>query len=131
MPVISDADYRCKPNRGWSVSSYLAVILTALVILSVKAIAAIDTARSQNGPIIYAIEVTGNRATSSKLILRQMKIKPGMIASPKALEKDRLNIESLGLFNRVEMQLDEDEGRAVVQVRVTEPFYIYPYLIGR
>jgi len=60
-----------------------------------------------------------------------MKLKPGMIATPKALERDRLNIESLGLFNRVEMQLAEDEGRAVVQVRVTEPFYIYPYLIGR
>ncbi|NQT34337.1 BamA/TamA family outer membrane protein [bacterium] len=85
--------------------------------------------RNDNGePVIYAIEVIGNRRTSTDLILREMKLKPGMIVTEKDLIEDQKRIASLGLFNRVEMKLAADEGRAVVQVDVTEPFYIYPYI---
>ncbi len=87
------------------------------------------TQRNDNGkPVIYAIEVIGNRKTSTNLILREMKLKPGMIVTGKDLTEDQKRIASLGLFNRVEMKLAADEGRAVVQVEVTEPFYIYPYI---
>jgi outer membrane protein assembly factor BamA len=79
--------------------------------------------------IIYAIRVVGNRTTNQALILREIDLKPGMEATPKLLEHDRLHLLSLGIFNQVEMSLVSDRGRSVVLIRVTERFYIYPYPI--
>ena len=90
-----------------------------------------DSGYIKTDPVIYAIEITGNRVTDARLILREMKLKPGMVASAKAIEADRLRIESLGLFNSVQIGFAEDAGRAVVHVRVSEPYYIYPYFVGR
>jgi len=73
--------------------------------------------------------VVGNHVTNEKLILREMKLAPGRRADPELLESDRLHILSLGIFNQVEISLATDLGRAVVLVKVTERFYIYPYPI--
>ena len=80
-------------------------------------------------PVIYAIEVIGNRITQTDFILREMSLKPGMTADRERLEADRLRLESLGLFNRVEISIASDKGRAVVIVTVTEPLYIYVFPI--
>ncbi|MCF7810167.1 hypothetical protein K9N50_04170 [bacterium] len=93
-------------------------------------IAAASKDSSKNAPTIYAIEVTGNQITSSELIIHEMILKPGMIATPEALALDQKNIESLGLFNRVQLSLVSDADRAVLQVEVSEPFYIYPFVFG-
>ena len=82
-------------------------------------------------PEVYAIKVIGNRMTSTDLILREMTLRPGMVATPELLEESQMRLSSLGLFNRVELRTVVDEGRAVVLVIVTERFYIYPFLIGR
>jgi len=87
--------------------------------------AADSTYANAESPVIYAIIVRGNEVTSENLILREMMLKPGMIASEESLERDRLKISSLGLFNRVVVEVVEDEGRAVVLVSVTEQLYIY------
>ncbi|MDP8239052.1 MAG: POTRA domain-containing protein [Candidatus Hatepunaea meridiana] len=110
-------------------SNFIALLLSFIFISCNPALSE-EKNKIQTNPIIYAIEVSGNRVTSNELILRQMKLKPGMTATQKALENDRLNIASLGLFNRVEIILASDEGRSVVQVIVNEPFYIYPYIIA-
>jgi len=102
-------------------------LILSIVGITARCLSAEISDKTQTYPIIYAIEIVGNRVTSAELILREMKLKPGMVATPEALREDQLHIASLGLFNRVEMMLASDEGRAVVQVVVTEPFYIYPY----
>ncbi|HHE46228.1 MAG TPA: hypothetical protein ENL08_00820 [Bacteroidetes bacterium] len=130
MSVNSQADLNHRPGASESIRRMMTVVFVFLAIIYSHSRAQ-DTTGIPDEPIIYAVEIIGNRVTSDKLILREMKLKPGMTATPKALEKDRLNIESLGLFNRVVVELAEDEGRAVVQVTVTEPFYIYPFLTGR
>lgn len=78
-------------------------------------------------PEIYAIKIVGNEVTSDRLILFQMKLKPGMVYTEKTLEEDRLRIASLGLFNRVEAQVAHAKGRAIVLITVTEKLYIYPF----
>ena len=80
---------------------------------------------NHKNPVVYAIKVEGNNVTSDKLILREMMLRPGIVATQELIKRDRLRLESLGLFNRVLVSLVEDEGRAVVLVTVTEPFYIY------
>ncbi len=80
-------------------------------------------------PVIYAIRIVGNRVTSEELIRREMILEKGMLATPTALERDRLRLEATGLFNRVQMLIIADESRAVLQVKVTEPFYVFPFLI--
>ena len=82
-----------------------------------------------SAPVIYAVTVTGNRLTAESFIIREMRLKPGMRATIKALERDRAHLRSLGLFNRVEFKVSSDRGRAVVKVEVSEPFYLYPILI--
>ncbi len=82
-------------------------------------------------PEIYAIKVVGNDVTNENLILREMKLAPGKRADPELLEADRFHLLSLGVFNHVELTIISDLGRAVVLVRVTERFYIYPYPIFR
>ncbi len=80
-------------------------------------------------PTIWAIKIIGNRITSNELIRREMTLKPGMVADKEAIEKDRLRLMSLGLFNYVDISLSSDLGRAVLIVKVSEKLYIYPYPI--
>lgn len=80
-------------------------------------------------PEVYAIEIVGNKVTSTDFILKEMRVRPGMVVTSEMLESDRLHLASLGLFNRVQVKLASDEGRAVVMVIVNEPFYIYLFPI--
>jgi len=82
-------------------------------------------------PTVYAIKIVGARVTRPEMILREMRLKRGMRASPELLESDRYHLLSLGLFNHVEVSVISDQGRAVVLVRLTERFYVYPYPIFR
>jgi len=114
-----------------------AAVISLALMSSLCDVAAAEEAAGESGgagesyPVIYAVKVVGNRWTQSDFILREMKIKVGMEADPDALEYDRLHLLSLGLFNQVEISLASDRGRAVVLVRITERFYIYPYPIFR
>jgi outer membrane protein assembly factor BamA len=90
-----------------------------------------EGAKPYKNLIVYAIEITGNRVTTDDLILREMSLKIGVTITPELLEKDRLRLSSLGIFNRVEIRIGEDLGRAVVIVEVSEPFYIYLFPIAR
>ena len=113
-------------------SEYLRLMIFGIfvVLLASDVLTAGEPDSTRDAPIIYAIQVIGNQTTATELILREMSLKPGMRATLEAMRKDQLNIASLGLFNRVKLQLASDEGRAVVQVEVTEPFYFYPYIFS-
>ena len=87
------------------------------------------SAETDDYPVIYAIKIVGNHVTNEALIKREMKLVPGEAADPELLEIDRNHLLSLGVFNQVELSFVTDLGRAVVLVRVTERFYIYPYPI--
>jgi len=78
-------------------------------------------------PIIYAIKIVGNYQTKTEFILREMKLKPGVSASPALIHEDELHLSSLGIFNRVKISIVSDESRALALVTVNEPFYYYLY----
>jgi len=102
------------------------LLAISVVLIRIGSVPAADsTSDGLELPVIFAITILGNDITSEKFILREMILKPGMIASSEALERDRLKLASLGLFNRVVVEVVEDEGRAVVLVTVTEQWYIY------
>ena len=124
----------CSANPAYCLRNVVLYWISLIIWLPLQTVSEATPTDMEVGkvdPVIYAIEVIGNRVTKTNLILREMRLKPGMIATPKAIELDRMNIESLGLFNRVQIRIAEDADRAVLQVQVTEPFYIYPYLLGR
>ncbi|MDZ7271633.1 MAG: BamA/TamA family outer membrane protein [candidate division KSB1 bacterium] len=75
---------------------------------------------------VVQIVVSGNHHTRDFVILREMKTKPGDILDPYKLELDRLRVESLGLFTRVEaLPVRTDQGLVVV-ILVSERWYVFP-----
>ncbi len=108
--------------NGFEVSAAVMALLISLLVIAMAGQAA---ERADKLPVIYAVEVIGNRVTSERFIKHEMSLRPGMTATPEQLEADRLHLESLGLFNHVEVRLAVDEGRAVVLVTVTEPLFYY------
>lgn len=106
-------------------------ILFLAVLLALNSSISASDAKNSDAPVIYAIKVSGNSVTTTDFILQQMILIPGMTATEELIEENRLRLESLGLFNRVEMRVVSDEGRAVVYVIVTEPWYIYTYPLVR
>ncbi len=73
-----------------------------------------------------AIEIEGNEVTRKEIILREMHLRVGAVASRNSLEIDLLRIRDLNLFNRVEFILTEQNGKNILIVRVTEKWYIFP-----
>ncbi len=81
---------------------------------------------------IKKIVILGNKKTHASVIRREMKVRENQHATVRELEMDRLRIESLGLFNRVEMQLRplDREGREYeLEITVTEQWYLFPFPI--
>ncbi|MFH0765450.1 MAG: POTRA domain-containing protein [Calditrichota bacterium] len=77
--------------------------------------------------VIYAVQIVGNYQTKTEFILREMKLRPGVMVTPALIREDELHLSSLGIFNRVNITIASDEGRAVALVTVNEPFYYYLY----
>ncbi len=78
---------------------------------------------------VVQIVVSGNHHTRDFVILREMKTTAASRLDLQQLELDRLRIESLGLFTRVEaVPLKTDEG-VVIVVLVSERWYLFPFPI--
>lgn len=60
-----------------------------------------------------------------------MSIQPGKWATPEMAYSDQLHLQSLGIFNYVNIKGAQEEGRGVVTVEVSEEFYLYPTPILR
>lgn len=87
---------------------------------------------SQNVPgaaVVDSIAIVGNKMTEAYVILDEMTLKRGSLATPTQLAFDRDRILSLGLFNAVELQFDSLNTPQTLYVRVRERWHIIPHLI--
>ena len=78
---------------------------------------------------VSAIVIEGNLTTKDYVILREMKLQPGELITHASLDHDEKRIYSLGLFNKVELDVKPEGKEAVVVVQVDERWYIFPYPI--
>src|ERR1043165_8229526 len=80
-------------------------------------------------PVISNVFISGNDITLDEIILREMKLKKGMIFSSASLNEDKENIYGLGLFVHVNIQPKLREQKNVdLYVDVQEKWYIFPSL---
>ncbi|MBI5216136.1 MAG: BamA/TamA family outer membrane protein [Ignavibacteriae bacterium] len=76
------------------------------------------------------VSVFGNEDTKSFVILREMTIKQDSLITHEGVEYDRNRIYSLGLFNKVEMEVEPVSAvKANLNITVHERWFIYPYPI--
>ncbi|TKJ41835.1 hypothetical protein CEE37_04510 [candidate division LCP-89 bacterium B3_LCP] len=75
---------------------------------------------------IADIVITGNYVTDEKVILSEMKTRKGVIPTREMLELDMLRVQGLDIFTRVEFFLLESAGKSVLNIVVTEEWYIFP-----
>jgi outer membrane protein assembly factor BamA len=75
---------------------------------------------------LAVIEITGNSTTQEEIILRELESKIGAVPSRSLLRKDRLRLQGMNLFNRVEFSLVGSPERSVLVIQVTEKWYILP-----
>jgi outer membrane protein assembly factor BamA len=78
---------------------------------------------------LLAVIVQGNDRTKEEIILREMRLQPGDTVTTARLEADQKRIESLDLFNRVQMFPVATDNGVILVVDVTERWYIYPFPI--
>jgi len=111
--------------------SILCLVTVALASRSLQAqIRLEDNEQAQSDPReIIVILVQGNEKTKEEVILREMKLKVGEQFDPAELEQDRLRIQNLGIFNRVEIDLVPTQRGVILIVTVSEMWYVFPYPI--
>ncbi|MCI0706069.1 MAG: BamA/TamA family outer membrane protein [Ignavibacteriae bacterium] len=78
---------------------------------------------------VRAVMIQGNLTTKDHVILREMKLKPGELITEALVDHDEKRIYSLGLFNKVELEVKPEGEEADVLVQVDERWYIFPYPI--
>jgi outer membrane protein assembly factor BamA len=88
-----------------------------------------DSSSTENAEEVFLILVQGNEKTQEEIILREMKLKPGDKFDPIKVEADRLRIQNLGIFNRVEIDVVPTPRGVILVVSVSEMWYIFPYPI--
>ena len=79
------------------------------------------------GRRISSIFVYGNEKTKSSIILREMKHQEGDTLDLHLLVADQKRIQSLNLFNRVEIYTEPEEEKVRLNIQVSEQWYIFPY----
>ncbi len=89
----------------------------------------IDSAGVGSPNRLIAVIIQGNEITKEEIILREMKLQPGDEVSDEAIEADRLRIQNLGIFNRVEIDEVPTNRGVILLVSVSEMWYIFPYPI--
>jgi len=104
-----------------------------IIIISTKIFSQdVDTLRDTNAESISRlyyiadIKIIGNKLTNEKVILREMQIKTGSIASDDLIRYDESRILSLGLFSQVNLLLVPVDTGFQLVVLVEEAWYIWP-----
>ncbi len=75
---------------------------------------------------VDSISITGNKVTKEFVILRELTFKAGDIVNKKVLDFNKERIFSLGLFNKVELNIIEKRNIIILNIYVAESWYIYP-----
>lgn len=75
---------------------------------------------------IDSIRISGNEITEEEIILRELDFKAGQKVTNSQLEFNKERIFSLGLFNKVELNVLEEKELQILEIEVFESWYIYP-----
>ena len=76
--------------------------------------------------IVDSIQISGNKTTEEHIILRELDFGVGDTISKNSITFNEERIFSLGIFNKVEMFAASDSNLSIVNIDVTESWYIYP-----
>ncbi|MFQ5708386.1 MAG: outer membrane protein assembly factor [bacterium] len=88
-----------------------------------------DSTSTDKSDRVFVVLVQGNEKTQEETILREMKLKPGDKLDSVKIEQDRLRIQNLGIFNRVEIDQVPTPNGTILVVTVSEMWSIFPYPI--
>lgn len=90
-----------------------------------------DEAQAATAPlgIIDTVIISGNAKTKDYVILNEMTLRQGGIATHEGMSFDRSRIYSLGLFTRVDIQYDSLGSVHFLLVDVGERWYLIPFPI--
>jgi outer membrane protein assembly factor BamA len=108
------------------------LFLGAFILHAQDSLSVPDSLNVQRVPppvVLDKIIIRGNEVTKDYVILREMTLKPGDTLRLTALEFDRNRIQSLGLFNRVDLSTQVVDHTAVLYVDVSERWYVFPFLV--
>lgn len=75
------------------------------------------------------IRIEGLDLTRKYVVQREILIRPGETANDETMERDRKRVQNLNLFNRVQVYRSREKDKNVMVVRVTERWYVLPFLI--
>ncbi|MBA4407398.1 hypothetical protein C0389_08995 [bacterium] len=75
---------------------------------------------------IDSIRISGNNITEDFIILRELTFQTGETVTGKTLRFNRERIYSLRLFNRVEFIIGDSENKNILEIHVSESWYLYP-----
>ncbi len=101
--------------------------LFAALLFCAGSAAAQDT--TSRAVYIEKIVIQGNKKTRPEVILRELQTRPHTTVDYQTLELDRRRLESLGLFNRVQMSLKAGTRGYILEIVVTERWYLFPFPI--
>ncbi len=108
---------------------YFAVFLLLSAVMIPVSKARSDPQDEKSPVRIERVVIVGNEKTDRDVILREMKLKTGDRYVPLYVERDRKRLQSLDLFNRVDIQpISTGEGVALLVI-VSERWYWMPYPI--
>jgi outer membrane protein assembly factor BamA len=106
--------------------NFCCAICFAITLLVQQTSAQQDSIPPSSRSIIDTVIISGNAKTKAYVILNEMRLKPGSIATPELIEFDRNRIYSLGLFTRVDIFFDSLNTSRFLLVDVSERWYILP-----
>ena len=101
-------------------------MLAVLVGGWISAEPALAQTRPDSGIVVTKVVIEGNETTKEHVILREMSQKVGVQVDTAALKRDEMKIYSLQLFNRVEAGYTVEDQQAIITVKVSERWYIFP-----
>lgn len=81
---------------------------------------------AQEQGVITEIRFTGNKHTQARIMLQEMVVKPGDPIDAGRIEQSRQAIMDLGLFKSVDATLTPDAMGAVLEIAVSEKYYVIP-----
>lgn len=112
------------------------ILCFVLLLLDITSVLSQDSQAQRDSSLISSdtllvvgnIIVVGNSSTKDFVILREMSLQPNSQITQELLHYDQERIYSLGLFNRVKLNLiPTSSGKADIIVEVSERWYIFPF----
>ncbi|MBK8946578.1 MAG: hypothetical protein IPM32_15080 [Ignavibacteriae bacterium] len=103
------------------------ILLTVLFFIFTSIFAQNDELNSTE--IFYkidSIKISGNEITEDEIILRELDFNVGQLITQAQLNFNKERIFSLGLFNKVELNIHEENEINILEISVFESWYIYP-----